>query len=139
MRGGVRLPALVVTMGLLAGCSDPAGAVRRERDEARKNSPSPRPSASATSQRKQAGRILGHWQGPSSTGTLGRLRIRTGRLRSGRIRVIATDLGGHVSVKLTATTHPRSAVVGHYRLTEVHVAKSASTGAYGVAFRARKR
>ena len=139
MRGGVRLPALVVTMGLLAGCSDPAGAVRRERDEARKNSPSPRPSASATSQRKQASKILGHWMGPSATGTFGRLKIRTGRLRSGRIRMIAADLGGHVSVKLTATTHPRAVVVGRYRLTEVHVAKSAATGAYGVAFHAHKR
>ena len=48
MRGGVRLPAVVVVIGLLAGCSDPAGAVRRERAAARKSSPSPTATAKKT-------------------------------------------------------------------------------------------
>jgi hypothetical protein len=133
MRGGVRLPALVAVIGLLAGCSDPAGAIRRERAAARKHSPSPRPSAPAKHP------AMAWWQAPGGTKTSGGLRVRTGALRNGRVRMVVTDVRHHVSHKVTASATPHAVTVGRFRLTEIRVAKSPKTGASGVGFRYRAR
>jgi hypothetical protein len=138
MRGGLRLPALVVVIGLLAGCSDPAGAVRRERAAARKSSPSPRPSAPVTP-KKPHHRTVAWSQAPARTKTSGGLRVRTGALRSGRIRIVVTDLRDHVSRTLTVTALPHAATVGRFTLTGIKVVKSPQTGAYGIGFHYRSR
>jgi hypothetical protein len=133
MRGGVRLPALVAVIGLLAGCSDPAGAIRRERAAARRHSPSPRPPASAEHP------AMAWWQAPGGTKTSGGLRVRTGALRDGRVRIVVTDVRRHVSHAVTASAVPRTATVGRFRLTEIRVAKSPKTHRLGVGFRYRTR
>ena len=142
MRGGIRLPALVVAIGLLAGCSDPAGAVRKQNADARKTSPSPRPSRSAG--RKSGGRPAAAtaatwWQAPSSMKTDAGLKVHTGKLRAGRIRVIVLDMAGRQRRATFATARPHRLIVGHFTLVGIRVAKSPQTGAYGVGFRYRAR
>jgi hypothetical protein len=132
MRGGRRLPAVVVVIGLLAGCSDPAGAVRRERAAARK-SPSPTPGATA----KKA-HVASWWQAPGTVKAAHGLRVHTGALHTGRMRVAITDVAGHASRTVTATTRPHGAVIGHFTLTAVKLAKSPKTGTYGVTFHYRR-
>jgi hypothetical protein len=132
MRGGPRLPALVVMIGLLAGCSDPAGAIRRQQAAARQHSPTPRPTASGATKKTQ--KVW--WQAPAGTRTAGGLKVRTGPLRAGRVRVAVTDVDGHASRTITATASPRTVKVGHFTLTGVKVAKKA--GAYGLAFHYRR-
>jgi hypothetical protein len=132
MRGGRRLPAVVVVIGLLAGCSDPAGAVRRERAAARKSA-TPTPTAAAKKAHAPA-----WWQAPGTVRTAKGLRVHTGVLRAGRMRVSITDVAGRTSRTITATARPHDAVVGHFTLTAVKVAKSAKTGAYGVTFHYRR-
>lgn len=134
MRGGVRLPAMVVTIGLLAGCSDPAGAVRRQRAAAaRKASPSaspdatPRPHASAW------------FQTPGRIHTANGLRVHTGGLRAGRMKVAITDVRTRAARTIVATDRPRGAVIGAFTLTSIKIAKNAKTGAYGVSFHYRHR
>lgn len=135
MRGGVRLPAAVVTIGLLAGCSDPAGAVRRERAAARKSSPSPR--AETTSKKPQI-RTAAWWQAPGHLKTAKGLRVHTGALHAGRMRVAITDVGAHTGRTITATSTPHGATIGHFTLTGVKIAKSPKAGAYGVTFHYRR-
>ena len=136
MLGGVRLPAVVVTIGLLAGCSDPAGAVRRERAAARKSSPSPSPTAA--SKKNPQHRTTTWWQAPGHTKTANGLRVRTGALRTGQMRVAVTDVGGGTSHTIIASATPHGATVGHFTLTGVKVAKSPKTGTYGVTFHYRR-
>jgi hypothetical protein len=123
-----RLPALMIAVGLLAGCSDPAGAARKEQAAARKASPRPAPSAPP---------VRSWWQGPRTTRTAGTLRVRTGALHGTRMKIIVTDLGSHASRLLTVTTRPHGALVGHYALTGMRVV--ARSGRYGVGFRYRTR
>jgi hypothetical protein len=125
---------VIVAIGLLAGCSDPAGAVRRERAAARKSSP--RPSATAKAPHHHTATW---WQAPGGLKTAGGLRVRTGALRTGRMRVAITDVGGHAHRTITATTVPHGATIGRFTLTGVKVAKSPKTGAYGVTFRYHQR
>jgi hypothetical protein len=121
--------ALVIAVGMLAGCSDPAGAARREQADARKKSPSPAPSAP---------RAQSWWQAPRTTRTAGTLRVRTGALHPGsRMKIIVTDLGSHAGRLLTVSTRPHGALVGHYALTRIRVV--AKAGRYGVGFRYRTR
>jgi hypothetical protein len=136
MRGGVRLPAMVVAIGLLAGCSDPAGAVRRERAAARKSSPSARPGATAAP-KGQHRRTAVWWQAPGGVKTASGLRVHTGALRSGRMRVSITDVAGHTARTITATAVAHGATIGHFTLTGVKVAKSPKSGTYGVTFHYR--
>jgi hypothetical protein len=136
MRGGLRLPAMVVAIGLLAGCSDPAGAVRRERAAARKASPSPHKTAkSKKAQHRSAVLFLG----PGVVKTTHGLRVRTGALRTGQIKVAFTDVGSHARRTITATSTPRNLIVGHFALTGVKLAKSTSSVAYGVTLHYRSR
>jgi hypothetical protein len=137
MRGGVRLPAVVVLIGLLAGCSDPAGAVRRERAAARRSSTSPRPGATAGARSRH--RAATWWQAPGHLKTAGGLRVRTGALKTGRMRVAITDVGGHTARTITATTRPHGAVIGRFTLSGVKVARSPRSGTYGVTFHYRRR
>jgi hypothetical protein len=133
MRGGVRVPAVIVAIGVLAGCSDPGGAVRRERAAARKASPS----ASATAH--PAHRAATWWQAPGGQKAAGGLRVRTGALRAGRMRIAITDVAGRTHRTITATTVPQGATIGRFTLTGVKVAKSPKSGTYGVTFRYRRR
>jgi hypothetical protein len=136
MRGGVRLPAMIVTVivtiGSLAGCSDPAGAIRKERAAARKSSPSP--SASAT---KAPAPVWS--QAPGKVRTAGGLRVHTGALHAGRMKVTVTDVNAHVGRTIVASARAHGATVGHFTLTGVKVAKNAKTGVYGLTFRYRHR
>ena len=134
MRGGLRLPAVVVAIGLLAGCSDPPGAVRRERAAARKSAPSPRPVASKKAQHHTAT----WWQAPDGVKTANGLRVHTGALRAGQMKVAITDVGGHVRRTITATTAPHGATIGRFTLTGIKVAKSPRTGTSGVTFHYRR-
>ena len=134
MRGGVRLPAMIAAIGLLAGCSDPAGAVRRERAAAsRKASASPSPSAT-----KKA-HASSWWQAPGRVRTANGLRVHTGGLRTGRMKVSITDVAGNAARTVVATVHPHGATVGRFTLTSIKLAKNPKTGAYGVGFRYRTR
>jgi hypothetical protein len=135
MRGGVRLPAAIVAVGLLAGCSDPAGAVRRERAAARKASPS----VSAPPGKPAHKAAATWWQAPGGLRTANGLRVRTGVLRTGSMRVSVTDVSGKARRVFTATSQPHGATIGHFTLTGIKIAKSAKTGAYGVTFRYRHR
>lgn len=132
MREGRRLPAMVVMIGLLAGCSDPAGAVRRERAAARKSSPSATPDR--TKRHTPA-----WWQAQGQIKVSNGLRIHTGALRAGRMRVAITDVKAGASRTVVATAQPHRAVVGHFTLTGIKVAKNAVTGVYGVTFHYRHR
>jgi hypothetical protein len=134
MRGGLRLPAVVVVIGLLAGCSDPAGAVRRERAAARKSSPSPTPGVTP---KKAAAKTW--WQAPGKVRTAHGLRVHTGTLRPGSMRVAVTDVSGHAARTITATSRAHGAVIGHFTLTGVKLAKSPKTGTYGVTFHYHRR
>jgi hypothetical protein len=134
MRGGVRGPAVIVAIGLLAGCSDPAGAVRRQRAEARKASPSPSATAPAGQHRAAT-----WWQAPGGLKTADGLRVRTGALRAGRMRVAVTDVTGRAHRTIIATAVPHGAAVGRFTLTGVKIAKSPKTGTYGVTFHYRQR
>ncbi|WP_285576685.1 hypothetical protein [Actinoallomurus iriomotensis] len=133
MRGGVRVPAAIVAIGMLAGCSDPAGAVRRERTAARKASPSPSASASAGHQ------AAIWWQAPGGLKTASGLRVHTGALRSGRMRVAITDVAHRTHRTITATTVPHGATIGQFTLTGIKIAKSPKAGTYGVTFHYRQR
>jgi hypothetical protein len=132
MRGVRRLPAVVVVIGLLAGCSDPAGAVRRERAAARKSSPSP----AVTPKKAVAG---AWWQAPGTVKTANGLRIHTGALHPGRMRVAVTDVGSHAARTITVTNRPHGALIGHFALTGVKLAMSPKTGTFGVTFHYRRR
>jgi hypothetical protein len=134
MRGGVRLPALIVALGLLAGCSDPAGAARREQAAARKKSPSPRGTASRSPAKRHA-KAAPWWQAAGTTRTAGGLRVRTGALRAGRVKILVTDVSAHASHRLTASATPQSVTVGGFTLTAVKVSRSAKVARYGVGFR----
>ena len=134
MRGGLRLPAVVVVIGLLAGCSDPAGAVRRERAAARKSSPSPTPGVTP---KKAATKTW--WQAPGRVKTANGLRVRTGALHPDLLRVAITDVNGHAARTITASSRPHGAVIGHFTLTGVKLAKSPKTGTYGVTFHYHRR
>jgi hypothetical protein len=136
MRGGLRLPAVVVTIGLLAGCSDPAGAVRRERAAARKASPSPSPTG--TSKKQSQHRTTTWWQAPGHQKTANGLRVHTGALLNGTMRLTVTDVGGATSRTITASATPHGATIGHFTLTGVKVAKSPKAGTYGVTFHYRR-
>jgi hypothetical protein len=129
MRGGGRLTAVVVAIGLLAGCSDPSEAVRRERAAARKSSPSPTA--------KKPGHRAAWWQAPGGVKTTDGLKVRTGPLHGGRIKVTLTDVTGHTTRTVVASAKPHGAMVGHFTLTGIKVAKSA--GKNGVTFRYRHR
>jgi hypothetical protein len=134
MRGGVRLPAMAVTIGLLAGCADPAGAVRRERAAAaRKASPSASPGATTKPH------AVAWWQAPGRIHTANGLRVHTGGLRAGRMRVAITDVRTRAARTIVTTAHPHGAVVGDFTLTGIKLAKNAGTGAYGVTFHYRHR
>ncbi|GAA4627103.1 hypothetical protein GCM10023196_037980 [Actinoallomurus vinaceus] len=133
MRGGVRLPALIVTVGLLAGCSDPAGAARREQAAARKKSPSPHATASHKPAKRHA-KAAAWWQAVGTTRTAGGLRVKAGALKAGRVKVIITDVTGHAERKLTASATPQPVTVGGFTLTAVKVSRSTKTGKYGVGF-----
>jgi hypothetical protein len=135
MRGGVRLPAMVVAIGLLAGCSDPAGAVRRERAAARKSSPSPRKTAKS---KKAQHRSATLYLGPGVVKTAHGLRVRTGALRTGQIKVAFTDVATHARRTITVTSTPRNLIVGHFALTGVKLAK-ATSATYGVTLHYRSR
>lgn len=132
MRGGRRLPAVVAVIGLLAGCSDPAGAVRREHAAATRRSPSPTPGTVA----KKA-HTLTWWQAPGTVKTAHGLRVHTGALRTGRMRVAIADVAGHASRTITATTRSHGVSIGHFALTAVKVATSPKTGTSGVTFHYR--
>ena len=136
MRGGVRLPALIVTLGLLAGCSDPAGAARREQAATRKKSPSPHVTVSHGPAKRHA-KAASWWQAAGTTRTVGGLRVKTGVLRAGRVKVVVTDVAGHAVRRITASAAPQSVTVGGFTLTGVKVGRSAKVGRYGVAFHYR--
>jgi hypothetical protein len=129
MRGGLRLPAMVVTIGLLAGCSDPAGAVRRQRAAAKKASPTASPSAA-----KKKAHATSWWQAPGKIRTANGLRVHTGSLEAGRMKVAITDVNSHAARTILATVRPHGATVGRFTLTSIKVAKNAKTGAFGVTF-----
>lgn len=136
MRGGVRLPAVIVALGLLAGCSDPAGAARREQAAARKRSPSPRATASH-SPAKRHGKTAAWWQAAGTTRTAAGLRVRTGAVHAGQVTVVVTDVSGHVGRRITASATPQSVTVGHFTLTGLKVSRSAKLARYGVGFHYR--
>src|SRR5437588_1714340 len=119
MRGGIRLPAVVVTIGLLAGCSDPAGAGRRERAAARRSSPSPSPTA--TSKKQSQHRTTTWWQAPGHQKSANGLRVRTGALLNGKMRLAITDTEGGASRTITASATPHGATIGHFALTGIKV------------------
>ncbi|WP_290104117.1 hypothetical protein [Actinomadura sp. DC4] len=119
-------------IGLLAGCSDPAGAVRRERAAARKASPSP----TATARKAVSGTW---WQSAGTVKTADGLRIHTGALHPGRMRVAVTDVNGHAARTITVTNRAHGALIGHFTLTGVKLAMSPKTGTYGVTFHYRGR
>lgn len=131
MREGVRLPAVVIVIGLLAGCSDPAGAVRRERAAARRSSPSPTAKAAPTA---SSHRTATWWQAPGHLKTANGLRVRTGALRAGRMRVSITDVAGKTARTITATAQPHGTTIGGFMLSGIRVAKSPRSGVYGVTF-----
>jgi hypothetical protein len=126
---------MVVAIGLLAGCSDPDGAVRRERAAARKSSPTPRPVAS----KKAPHHGATWWQAPDGVKTANGLRVRTGALRTDRMRIAIIDVGSHARRTITATATPHGATVGRFTLTGIKVAKSPKTGTTGVTFHYRWR
>lgn len=124
--------ALVIAAVLLAGCSDPAGAARREQGAARRSPPRPTAASHAAPQARS------WWQMPRTTRTVGTLRVRTGALHRGpRMKIIVTDLGSHASRQLTASTRPHGALVGGYALTRIRIV--GNPGRYGVRFRYRTR
>jgi hypothetical protein len=127
---------MVVAIGLLAGCSDPSEAVRRERAAARTSSPSARPAATAAPQGKHRKTAV-WWQAPGGLKTANGLRVHTGALRTGRMRVTITDVAGHTARTITATTVPHGATIGHFTLTNVKIAKSPKSGTYGITFHYR--
>jgi hypothetical protein len=135
MRGGVRLVAVTLVAGTLAGasagCSDPSGAVRKERAAARKSAPSP-----STSQ-KPAHRAATWWQAPGGIKTANGLKVHTGPLRTGLMRVSITDVNSGARRVLTATARAHGAMIGQFTLTGIKLAKSAKTGTYGVTFHYR--
>lgn len=142
MRAGLRLPALVVALGLLAGCSDPAGAARREAAAARKKSPAASPTATPApaGRRAPAGARARSWRQAAGTTRIARgLRVRAGAFTAGRIRVLVTDVAGHVTRSVDATTTPQAVTVGRYTLTGLKVARSRRTATYGIAFHYRRR
>jgi hypothetical protein len=108
---------------LLAGCSDPAGAVRRERAAARKSSPSPHKTATS---KKAQHRSAALFLGPGVVKTVHGLRVHTGTLRAGQIKVAFTDVSSHARRTITVTSTPRNLVIGHFALTGVKLAKSTS-------------
>jgi hypothetical protein len=126
---------MVVTIGLLAGCSDPAGAVRRERAAARRSSPSPPPGATS---KKSQHRTPAWWQAPGKVKTANGLRVHTGALLTGRMRIAITDVGSHTGHRITATSRPHNATIGRFILTGIKIAKSPKAGAYGVTFHYRR-
>ncbi|GAB3968394.1 hypothetical protein GCM10029978_037740 [Actinoallomurus acanthiterrae] len=134
MRGGVRLPALIVAFGLLAGCSDPAGAARREQAAARKKSPSPQATASHKAAKRHPGKAASWWQAVATAKTAGGLRVKTGALKAGRVKVVVTDVTGHAERRFTASATPQSVTVGGFTLTAVKVSRSTKVGKYGVGF-----
>lgn len=136
MRGGVRLPAVIVALGLLAGCSDPAGAARREQGTARKRSPSARATASHSPAKRHA-KTGAWWQAAGTTKTTAGLRVQTGAAHAGQVKMIVTDVSGRASRRFTASTTPQSVKVGHFTLTGVKVSKSAKAARYGVGFHYR--
>jgi hypothetical protein len=139
MRAGLRLPALVVTLGLLAGCSDPAGAARREAAAARKSSPSASPTATA-GPAKRAARARPEWrQAAGTTRTAHGLRVRTGAFADGRIRVVFTDVAGHATRTADAAATPQTITVGRYTLTGLRAARSRRTATYAIVFHYRRR
>ncbi|MEV0398530.1 hypothetical protein [Actinoallomurus sp. NPDC050550] len=133
MRGGVRLPALIVAVGLLAGCSDPAGAARREQGAARKKSPSPHATASQKAAKRHT-KAASWWQAVGTAKTAGGLRVKTGALKAGRVKVVVTDVTGHAERRFTASETPQSITVGGFTLTAVKVSRSTKIGKYGVGF-----
>jgi hypothetical protein len=138
MRQGLRLPALIVAAGLLAGCSDPAGAVRRERAAhaltARPSAPPTRPATTPTPARPAS-----WWQGPSLIKSAHGLRVQTGSLHAGRMRVMVTDLTSRTSRRFTATIAPRAGRIGRFTLTSARLVRSPRTHTYGLGFRYRVR
>lgn len=139
MRHGLRLPGLVATLGLLAACSDPGGAARREAAAARKDAPLASPTAARTPVKRRA-QLRSVWrQAAGTTRTERGLRVRTGAFMDGRIRVVFTDVAGHASRRVDATAAPQAVTVGGYTLTGLRVAGSARAAAYGIAFHYRRR
>lgn len=135
MRGGVRLPALIVTLGLLAGCSNPAGAARKETAVARKKSPSPRQTASHTTATQHPRTTTAAWWQPAgTTRTSHGLRVKTGALRGGHMKVLVTDVTGHASRLVTAAATPRALTVGGFALTGLKVSRSQGNARYGIGF-----
>ena len=67
------------------------------------------------------------------------LRVHTGALRTGQIKVAFTDVSSHARRTVTATSTPRNLVVGHFALTGVKLAKSNAGSAYGVTLHYRNR
>jgi hypothetical protein len=128
---------MIVAIGLLAGCSDPAGAVRRERAAARKASASAHPGGAAAKGGHR--RAAAWWQAPGTVRTADGLRVHTGALRGRRMRVAITDVGGHAARTITVTAVPHGAVIGRFTLSGAKIAKSPKNGAYGVTFRYRHR
>jgi hypothetical protein len=133
MRGGVRLPALIVAVGLLAGCSDPAGAARREQAAARKKSPSPHATASHKAAKRHT-KAAAWWQAVGTAKTAGGLRVKTGALRAGRVKLVVTDVTGQAERRFTASATPQTVTVGGFTLTAVKVSRSTKVGKYGVGF-----
>jgi hypothetical protein len=127
---------LIVAVGLLAGCSDPAGAARREQADTRKKSPSPRGTATHAPAKRHA-KGTPWWQAVGTTRTAGGLRVKTGALKAGRVKVIITDVTGHASRKITASATPQSVTIGGFTLTAVKVSRSDKVARYGVGFRYR--
>ncbi len=139
MRGGLRLPALIIMLGLLAGCSDPAGAARREAAAARKKSASASPTATSAPVKRHA-RARAAWrQSAGTTHTAHGLRVRTGAFADGRIRVVLTDVAGHATRTVNASTTPQTVTVGRYTLTGLKVAHARRAGVHGIAFHYRRR
>lgn len=146
MRAGLRLPALVVTLGLLAGCSDPAGAARREAAAARKASPAASPTATPTPAGRRAparararARARAWRQAAGTTRTARGLRVHTGAFAGGRIPVLVTDVAGQATRSVDATTTPQAITVGRYTLTGLKATRSRRTATYGIAFHYRRR
>ena len=138
MRGGLRLPALIVTLGLLAGCSDPAGAARREAAAARRKSASASPTAVATPAKRHARRRFTWRQAAGTVRTTHGLRVHTGAFTDGRIRVVLTDVAGHATRTVEAAVTPQTVAVGRYTLTGLRVARSRRAGVHGIAFHYRR-
>lgn len=139
MRAGLCAPALVVTLGLLSGCSDPAGAARREAAAARGKSPSASPTPARTPAGRRAQARLAWRQAAGTTRTAHGLRVRTGAFAGGRIRVVLTDVAGHAARRVDATTTPQAVTVGRYTVTGLRVARSHHAATDGVAFHYRRR